>query len=209
MRQEVERVGRGVYLLSQSQKGLSEEIGALPAAWRRFVDEAETRAAGDDPRTQVLAGLMPLKDAFLAARDQALWQDAAWRSTFSALEARLDQTLASLGAEPLAQPGMRFDGRAHHAALGSHHETPAGTLLSVLRQGYLLDGKLVRLAEVHVSLGLGAADGGGAAAPPGADAGAAIVAAASEPGSAASEADGSGGQLDGDDDAHGDQQEEA
>jgi hypothetical protein len=195
-----------VYLLSQSQKGLSEEIGALPAAWRRFVDEAETRAAGDDPRAQVLAGLMPLKDAFLAARDQRLWQDAAWRSTFTALEARLDQTLAGLGAKPLAQPGMRFDGRAHHAALGSHHETPAGTLLAVLRQGYLLDGKVVRLAEVHVSLGPAAAD---AAPPPDAGGAAAIVAAAPEPGRAASEADGRGGQVDRDDDAHGDQQEEA
>jgi hypothetical protein len=205
-RQEVERVGRSVYLLSQSQKGLSEEIGALPAAWRRFVDEAETRAARDDPRAQVLAGLMPLKDAFLAAREQGLWQDAAWRSTFTALEARLDQTLAGLGAKPLAQPGMRFDGRAHHAALGSHHETPAGTLLAVLRQGYLLDGKVVRLAEVHASLGPAAAD---AAPPPDAGGAAAIVAAAPEPGRAATEADGRGGQIDRDGDAHEDQQEEA
>jgi hypothetical protein len=191
-RQDIERVGRGVYLLSQSQKGLSEEIGALPAAWRRFVDEAETRAAGDDPRAQVLAGLMPLKDAFLAARDQGLWQDAAWRSTFTALDVRLDQTLAGLGAKALAQPGMRFDGRAHHATLGSQHETPAGTLLAVLRQGYLLDGKVVRLAEVHVSLGPAAAD---AALPPDAGSPAATVAAAPE--------------LDRDDDAYGDRQEEA
>lgn len=206
MRGEVERVGRGVYLLSQSQKGLSGEIGALPAAWRRFVDEAETRAARDDPRAEVLAGLMPLKDAFLAAREQPFWQDAAWRSTFSALEARLDQTLAGLGATPLAQPGMRFDGRAHHAALGSHHDTRAGTLLSVLRQGYLLDGKVVRLAEVHVSLG---PDGAAAAAPPGADVGTPSVDAAPEPERAAPEADGESGQIDGDHDAHGDQQEEA
>jgi hypothetical protein len=204
-RQEVERVGRGVYLLSQSQRGLSDEIGALPAAWRRFVDEAETRAVGDDPRPQVLAGLMPLKDAFLAARNQELWQDAAWRSTFTALEARLDQTLADLGATPVAQPGMRFDGRAHHSALGSHHETPAGTLLAVLRQGYLLDGRVVRLAEVHVSLGPAAAD---AAPPPDADGAVSIVAAAPEPGRAASEEDGRGGQVDRDD-VHGYQQEES
>jgi hypothetical protein len=195
-----------VYLLSQSQKGLSEEIGALPAAWRRFVDEAAARAAPDDPRAQVLAGLMPLKDAFLAAREQGLWQDAAWRSTFTALEARLDQTLAGLDAKPLAQPGMRFDGRAHHAALGSHHETPAGTLLAVLRQGYLLDGKVVRLAEVQVSLGPAAAT---AAPPPDTGGPAAIVAAVPEPERPASEADGRGCQVDRDDDTHGDQQEEA
>jgi hypothetical protein len=210
-RQEVERVGRGVYLLSQSQKGLSDEIGALPAAWRRFVDEAETRAVGDDPRPQVLAGLMPLKDAFLAARNQELWQDAAWRSTFVALEARLDQTLADLGAKPLAQPGMRFEGRAHHAALGSPHETPAGTLLAVLRQGYLLDGKVVRLAEVHVSLGPAAPD---AAPPPDAGGAGAIAGAAPEPGRAASGRaasgeDGRSGQVDRHDDTHRDQQEEA
>src|SRR5258708_8557463 len=124
---------------------------------------------------------MPLKDAFLAARHQGLWHDAAWQSTFAALEARLDQTLAGLGARPLAQPGMRCDARAHQAALGSHHETPAGTLLAVLRQGYLLDGKVVRLAEVHVSLGP-------------ADDDAAAAAAAPEPGRAASEADGRGGE---------------
>src|SRR5258708_30271772 len=95
---------------------------------------------------------MPLKDAFLAARHQGLWHDAAWQSTFAALEARLDQTLAGLGARPLAQPGMRFDARAHQAALGSHHETPAGTLLALLRQGYLLDGKGGRLPAAHASL---------------------------------------------------------
>jgi hypothetical protein len=100
---------------------------------------------------------------------------------------------------------MRFDGRAHHAALGSHHETPAGTLLAVLRQGYLLDGKVVRLAEVHVSLGPAAAD---AAPPPDAGGAAAIVAAGPEPGRAASEADGRGCQVDRDDHTHGDQQEE-
>ncbi len=152
-RQEIEKVGRQAYLLGQSQRGLSDEVNALPLAWRRFVEESEARAAAKDPRTEVLAGLMPLKDAFLAAHHQDFVQAEVWRTVFQALEARLDQTLKDLGAQALAQPGTPFDARLHSAVLAAHSEAPQGTVLAVLRQGYALSGSVVRLAEVQVSLG--------------------------------------------------------
>lgn len=152
-REEIERVGRSVYRLAQSQRGLNEEIGALPRSWRRFVEEAAARPPADDPRAPVLAGLMPLKDAFLAAGRQHPDREDDWLSAFAALEARLDQTLADLGAEPLARPGARFDPRCHNAVLGYRGQVPPGTVVAVLRQGYTLAGRTVRLAEVQVSLG--------------------------------------------------------
>jgi molecular chaperone GrpE len=152
-REEVERVGRGVYLLSQSQRNLNEEIGALPRSWRRFVEEAGAQPPAEDHRAQVLARLMPLKDTFLAAHRQQSWQDAASRSLFAALEGRLDQTIADLGASPLARPGMAFDARSHMAVLASHGPAPAGTVIAVLRQGYVLGEHVVRLAEVEVCRG--------------------------------------------------------
>ncbi len=152
-RAEIERVGRQAYLLGQSQRGLSDEVNALPLAWRRFVEENGARAAAKDPRTEVLAGLMPLKDAFLAAHHQDFVQVEVWRTVFQALEARLDQTLKDLGAQALAQPGTPFDARLHSAVLAAHSEAPQGTVLAVLRQGYALSGSVLRLAEVQVSLG--------------------------------------------------------
>ena len=152
-RAEIERVGRQAYLLGQSQRGLSDEVNALPLAWRRFVEKSEARAAAKDPRAEVLAGLMPLKDAFLAAHHQDFVQAEVWRTVFQALEARLDQTLKDLGAQALAQPGTPFDARLHSAVLAAHSEAPQGTVLAVLRQGYALSGSVLRLAEVQVSLG--------------------------------------------------------
>ena len=152
LRQEIERVGRQVYLLGQTQRGLTEEVGGLPLAWRRFVDGAGSKTAPSDPRGEVLAGLMPLKDAFLAAQRQTSGM-GDWRDAFAVLEARLDETLKELGAEPLAEPGMAFDARRHTAVLAAHSGAPRGTVLAVLRQGYVLSGALQRLAEVLVSLG--------------------------------------------------------
>ena len=152
-RLEIERAGRQTYLLGQAQRGLSEEVGGLPTAWRRFVEEAEGRAVAKDPRAEVLAGLMPLKDTFIAVHHQEFSQSEVWREVFAALENRLDQTLKDLGAQVLAEPGMRFDARVHSAVLAAHSSVPAGTVLVVLRQGYALSGAVQRLAEVQVSLG--------------------------------------------------------
>ena len=128
-------------------------MNGLPLAWRRFVEESKARATAKDPRAEVLAGLMPLKDTFLAAHNQNVVQVEVWQTVFQALEARLDQTMKDLGAQALAQPGMLFDARLHSAVLATKSEAPPGTVLAVLRQGYALAGSIQRLAEVQVSRG--------------------------------------------------------
>jgi hypothetical protein len=103
--------------------------------------------------------------------------------------ARSAETTEAAFIRSIQAPRFVRAGRAATSSRDRAERIAAGnrTLLAVLRQGYLLDGKVVRLAEVHVSLGP----------------------AVPEPGRADSEADGRGCQVDRDDDAHGDQQEEA
>lgn len=116
--------------------------------------ETADRPPQEDPRLPVLAALLPLRDTFTAARSQTIGDQSAWQETIIALEARLEQTLLSLGLVPQAKVGNPFDPLRHVAVFGAHSPQPAGTVLAVLRQGYMLEGRVFRLAEVQVSLGM-------------------------------------------------------
>lgn len=115
--------------------------------------ETADRPPREDPRLPVLAALLPLRDTFTAARSQTIGDQRAWQETVTALEGRLEQTLLSLGLEPQAKAGIPFDPLRHVAVFGAHSPQPEGTVLAVLRQGYMLEGRVFRLAEVQVSLG--------------------------------------------------------
>jgi molecular chaperone GrpE len=65
---------------------------------------------------------------------------------------RLDEILARRGVEPLPALGRAFDPHRMHAAeLASDPQRRVGEVLAELRPGFLLDGELLRSAEVVVN----------------------------------------------------------
>lgn len=65
---------------------------------------------------------------------------------------RLDETLARRGVQPLPALGRLFDPHRMHAAeLASDPERRVGEVLAEQRAGFLLDGELLRSAEVVVN----------------------------------------------------------
>ena len=105
----------------------------------------------------VLAGLLPVLDAFEGARKQGA--DAGTGAVAEVLDAQL----AALGLQTVGAPGETFDPTVHEA-LTSHSSDQAMQVVctEVLRQGYRVGEHLLRPAQVSVTgppAGSPAADG--------------------------------------------------
>jgi len=89
------------------------------------------------------------------AADLAAWQDAyaAWLQGLALVHARLFETLALEGVEPLAATGQPFDPHRHVAmdTVPARDDAPSGTVVSELRRGYAVGDRVLRYAEVVVA----------------------------------------------------------
>jgi hypothetical protein len=150
---QVEAMGR------ELAQGLERLRQSLPAAggW-------EARLA--EQRARWLRPLLDLADRMTRARDalsqsvppggepaeapQADPGDVA--DVLARLQADLERILRDAGLRPVAAVGMPFDPRLHRALGGMQRPELAGRIALVDRQGYLLDGTLLRPAEVWVGL---------------------------------------------------------
>jgi molecular chaperone GrpE len=83
-------------------------------------------------------------------RPQAL---AAWLKGLDLLRERLLEHLAEEGIRPMETLGRAFDPHLHLAleTAPPDPEHPAGTIVREARPGYLLDGAVLRYAEVVVA----------------------------------------------------------
>lgn len=75
-----------------------------------------------------------------------------WLEGQQILHRRLLSLLHSQGVQEIESVGQRFDARLHRAAaIETRSDLPPGTILSEEVKGYLLDGRILRYAEVVVS----------------------------------------------------------
>jgi molecular chaperone GrpE (heat shock protein) len=63
---------------------------------------------------------------------------------------KADDTLRRLNLVPVAGPGDTFDPACMRANTVSITGAAAGTVISVIRQGYRREGRIIRVAEVEV-----------------------------------------------------------
>lgn len=113
---------------------------------------AEEGARLNSVKEQALCSFLPLLDDF----DRALsYQDPNPDSLRQGLEIILRQlrdTLASHGVEEMTSLGQPFDPNCHEAVgTVSAVDLPQGTVATVQRKGFLLDGKVLRPAQVVVA----------------------------------------------------------
>jgi molecular chaperone GrpE len=139
--------------VSGESASTQEQLHRLQADFvnfRRRVSNAAEQAA-TDRAAEILTLLLPVLDNF----DRALaaeTADAAYAEGVSMTYRHLFSVLASLGLEPIRAVGEPFDPHIHEAVIRViTGEVTEGTVLEELRKGYLLNGRLLRPAQVSVA----------------------------------------------------------
>ena len=123
-----------------------QRVTAEYANYRKRVDR--DRAAIVEAATgAVLAALLPVLDDVDRAR-----QHGDLTGAFKAVADQLEATLEKLGLQPYGEVGERFDPTRHEAVA---HQTSADvtepTCVAVLRRGYMLGDRLLRVPLVAVA----------------------------------------------------------
>jgi len=132
-----------------------QRVTAEYANYRKRVDR--DRAAMVETATgAVLASLLPVLDDVDRAR-----QHGDLTGAFKAVADQLEATLEKLGLQPYGEQGERFDPTLHEAV--AHQTSPdvtEPTCVAVLRRGYRLGDRLLRVPLVAVAEPSGEAEPG-------------------------------------------------
>lgn len=117
--------------------------------YRRRV-ERDRDVAREVAVQSVFNNLLPVLDDIDAARAHGDLTDGP----FAAIANKLDSVLEGLGLERIADAGVEFDPNIHEALLQQPHaEIPADHVAQVLRTGFKKGDRILRAAQVIVSLG--------------------------------------------------------
>lgn len=119
--------------------------------WRKEQAEIQEQAYGD-----LLRQLLEITDDFeraLQASQESSGVSDTFRKGVEMIARRLEGFLRSYGVEPIEAVGKPFDPGRHEAV--AHEATdsvPESTVVSELRKGYLMNGRVLRPAVVRVSV---------------------------------------------------------
>ena len=134
---------------------LAQRAQADLANYRRRVEE-EREDTYRSIASRIVNKLLPIMDDLQRALDQAPsdGEEAAWVQGIRLIERSLYGLLESEGVTPFEAEGKPFDPWEHEAlmTLESNDHEP-GTVVSVIRPGYKLHGKVLRPAQVAVAQG--------------------------------------------------------
>lgn len=125
--------------------------------------ESEQQAAA-----RLISALLPALDHFqLGLKNaQVHAKDATIVTGFQMIYTQLMEAFTQAGLAPLPVEGQPFDPNQHEAVTSiASEEHPEGTVITEVRRGYTLGGKLLRPAQVIVSRGPAAPAAEPAAAP--------------------------------------------
>lgn len=133
--------------------GLDEALRAGEELLERFGESAPPREEG--------SGLWRWRRKPERPQERDALREAVrgWLEGLTYVRQRLLDAIASAGVQPIQARGESFD-PGYHAAVEvvpARDDLPPGTVASELRRGYLVDGRVLRHAEVAVSRDGGAA----------------------------------------------------
>lgn len=112
--------------------------------------ERDRDVARENAVQSVLTNLLPVLDDIDAARAHGDLTDGP----FASISNKLDTVLEGLGLQRIAEPGVAFDPNVHEALIQQPHaEIPADHVAQVLRTGFKKGDRILRAAQVIVSLG--------------------------------------------------------
>ncbi len=140
----------------------TEKIEYLSGWQRAKADYINLQNTEDKNRTDIikyakeglLVDLLPLVDSFdMAFANKAVWEQAPenWRKGIEYIYSQLSGILKDNGLEPVVPPfGSDFDPQRHESIglTATDKEKEDGKILEVVKKGYILQGKLIRPAQV-------------------------------------------------------------
>ena len=134
--------------LEAREKELLDRLARLQADFENYRRRArdETATARSSGKLDFVKSLIPVIDnldrALAHSEDEGL----------KLLARHMQTTLASAGLVVLAPEGEAFDAKMHEAIAQETREgVKAGTVLTVVEKGYMLEGKMIRPARVIVA----------------------------------------------------------
>lgn len=127
------------------------------AAEARFAAQEQKRAATESEQ-RILLSLLNVDDAFdrvfkavEAKQDQVTPQMKIWLGNFRSARRLLQKLIDEQGVKPIDTATGEFDPVWHVATeTVADPDRPAGTIVQVLRRGYVRDNHILRKAEVIV-----------------------------------------------------------
>ncbi len=160
---DVERDG-GAVDVNELQSEMEKLKGALQRAQADLVNyrhraEAERNDLLKYANSRLLAKLLPALDEFGMALGQAPQGEAPepWLEGFRLISRKLQTLLESEGVTRIEAQGREFDPSEHEAlAQMESSDSPDGTVMSVIREGYRIQGRVLRPAQVIVATNAGA-----------------------------------------------------
>ncbi|MBI4201018.1 MAG: nucleotide exchange factor GrpE [Chloroflexi bacterium] len=138
-------------------KALAQRAQADLANFRRRVEE-ERAELYHSVAARLISKLLPVLDDLQRALDQvpASAEEARWLEGVRLIERSLRSLLESEGVTPIEADGKAFDPWEHEALFAIEDgEKAAGTVVSTIRPGYKLRGRVLRAAQVAVAQGPG------------------------------------------------------
>ena len=119
---------------------------------KRVEEEREEMSRSVAART--ITKLLPIMDDLQRALDQvpAGAEEAAWLDGIRLIQRSLESLLESEGVTPIEADGKTFDPWEHEALFTMENkDKEAGVVVSVIRPGYKLRGKVLRPTQVAVA----------------------------------------------------------
>jgi molecular chaperone GrpE len=140
------------------EAALTEQLLRLQADYENFRKRVQRERVESQQQAaaQLILALLPALDHFLLGlkNTQAHAQDKTLVTGFQMIYGQLMDALQQTGLAPLAVAGQPFDPNQHEAVTTvASEEHPEGTVITEVRRGYTLGGKLLRAAQVIVSSG--------------------------------------------------------
>ena len=153
------------------QKKLRERIKALEAekqeylmGWQRakadFVNARKNEAAEREEfvkfaREKLIKDFLLVSDSFeIAFSHKESWEkvDKGWRAGVESIYAQLGKAFERQGVTMIGAVGEKFDPRLHVSVglVHTDHESEDDEVAEVLQRGYMLEGKVIRPAQVRV-----------------------------------------------------------
>jgi molecular chaperone GrpE len=120
--------------------------------YRRRMAQEKSQAA-DRGKEEVLVSLLPILGNFRLALQHADQDASAVRQGVQMIWQQCEDFLRNQGVEPIATVGQSFDPAKHEAlsTVPATDETPANTVVAEINAGYMLNGHLLRAAQVVVT----------------------------------------------------------
>ena len=150
--------------LEQLEEATRERGQFKKLAQRAQADLINFRRRGEEERDELnrsitarlITKLLPVLDDLQRALAQVptTAEEASWLDGIRLIEHSLQSLLESEGVTPIEADGNVFDPREHDALFTvTSQDSEAGTVVSVIRTGYKIHGKILRAAQVAVSQG--------------------------------------------------------